>query len=77
MKRYMELLWARNRSATGDKKSDRQYAYDFGSKFLQQTSHIRESGRMTDEETEAWDAVQKLVQQYAANPGITTGSTDS
>ncbi|MEM9079542.1 MAG: hypothetical protein AAGC74_02490 [Verrucomicrobiota bacterium] len=71
MKRYMELLWERNKTATSESLSDKQQAYNFGHQFLEQTRHIRSSDRMDETDRVLWDAVEDLVLKYEANPSVT------
>lgn len=67
LKRYMELLWERNKPA-GKNAADRQFAYETGYKFLKATAAIPNNSRVPEEEKALWKEVQKLVTTYEANP---------
>ena len=70
LKRYMELLWGRNKGATDKTPADRQFAYETGYKFIKATTALIEGPRVPEEEKDLWKEVNKLVQTYEANPGI-------
>jgi tetratricopeptide (TPR) repeat protein len=70
VKAYMELLWDRNTSGGEDRPSDRQFAYQIGAKFLEQTTRIRNNSKVPDAEKALWDEVQTLTRRYEANPNI-------
>jgi len=72
IRRVMEILWERNKpkgAKVGEallKKDDRQTAYDIGKRFLKSTHRIRTTNKkMTDDEKETWDVVEKLAKKYA------------
>jgi len=68
LKRYMELLWARNKGATDKNQADRQFAYETGYKFIKATTKLVASDRVPDDEKDLWKEVNNLVQTYEANP---------
>ncbi|HEX5791219.1 MAG TPA: tetratricopeptide repeat protein, partial [Luteolibacter sp.] len=68
MKRWMELLWERNQPGTGDVYGDRQGAYVQGAKYILSTQHFKD--KMLEADRKLWDDVDRLVQQYEANPDI-------
>jgi tetratricopeptide (TPR) repeat protein len=67
-KRWMELLWERDMAAVGGNAPDRQGAYNGGFSYVDSTSRLVE--KMTQEEKDMWNAVQDLVKDYEARPGI-------
>jgi tetratricopeptide (TPR) repeat protein len=67
MKRWMEILWKRGGTTKG--KSDRQYAYEGGYKYLKMTSQAVK--KATKKEKEMWDEVRQLTEKYAANTNTT------
>lgn len=67
-KRWMELLWERDQPGVEGKPSDRQGAYNGGYNYVDSTRRIYE--KMTQEEKEQWKAVEDLVKEYEARPGI-------
>lgn len=71
MKRYMELLWERNKTAPDPKTfGDRQGAYVAAANYVKNTSGLQD--RMQPSELEAWKEVEALMKQYEANPNIKT-----
>jgi hypothetical protein len=66
MKRWMEILWSRGGTTKG--KSDRQYAYEGGYKYLKMTSQAVK--KATTNEKEMWDEVFQLTESYEANSDI-------
>ena len=77
LKRYMELLWARNKPATKKSPADRQFAYEFGYKYIQASADIPNNDRVPEEEKDLWKEVQKLVRSYEANPATKAIEKDS
>ena len=69
-KRILEITWDRNNPAEPPKKSDRQTAYEFGWNYIDGTKHIRAGNDIKEEEKEAWDEVEALVQEYENAPAI-------
>lgn len=67
-KRWMELLWERDLAAVGTNAADRQGAYNGGYSYVDSTRRIYD--KMTQEEKEIWNAVEDLVKEYEARPGI-------
>ena len=67
MKRWMEILWKRGGTTKG--KSDRQYAYEGGYKYLKMTSQAVK--KATKKEKEMWDEVYQLTKSYEALSDIT------
>jgi hypothetical protein len=67
-KRWMELLWDRDSAGVDGKPGDRQGAYNGGYNYIDSTRRIYE--KMTQEEKEIWNAVEELVKEYEARPGI-------
>lgn len=70
LKRYMEMLWSRNKAASDKTPADRQFAYETGYKFIKATTALIAGPRVPEEEKDLWKEVNKLVQSYEANPGI-------
>ena len=66
--RWMELLWERNQPAAGNGRPDRQAAYEHGARYIQLTSRFKD--KLTKEELEPWQVVEKLVKTYGASPEI-------
>ena len=67
--RWMELSHKRNKASTGPNvASDRQGAYQRGYQFLELTGRFKE--KMTPEEVKLWERVQKLTDQYEADPNV-------
>ncbi|MDB4541517.1 hypothetical protein N9192_01335 [Akkermansiaceae bacterium] len=64
MKRWMELLWARN-SADTKGANDRQKAYELAWKWVDSTKGF--VSKATDSEQAAWEAVQARVSEYEAH----------
>ena len=60
--RWMELLWIRNKPAVGNGGSDRESAYKQGANYIKLTSRFKD--RLTREELELWQVVEKLVKTY-------------
>lgn len=67
-KRWMELLWERDAAGVDGKPGDRQGAYNGGYNYVDSTRRIYE--KMTQEEKQMWNAVEELVKEYEARPGI-------
>jgi hypothetical protein len=67
-KRWMELLWERDAAGVDGKPSDHQGAYDGGYKYVDMTRRLYD--KMSQEEKEMWNAVEELVKEYEARPGI-------
>ena len=70
LKRYMEMLWERNKPATAKTPADRQFAYETGYKFIRATENIIQGPRVPEEEKELRKEVQELVRTYEANSSI-------
>ncbi len=69
IKRWMELSYKRNKASTGPNvASDRQGAYQRGYQFLELTGRFKD--KMTPEEVKLWQSVQKLTDQYEADPNV-------
>ena len=67
--RWMELSYKRNKASTGPNvTSDRQGAYQRGYQFLELTGRFKD--KMTPEEVKFWERVQKLTDQYEADPNV-------
>jgi tetratricopeptide (TPR) repeat protein len=67
--RWMELSYKRNKASTGPGvTSDRQGAYQRGYQFLELTGRFKD--KMTPEEVKFWERVQKLTDQYEADPNV-------
>lgn len=67
-KRYMELLWERDSAGVDGKPGDKQGAYNAGYGYVDSTRRILE--KMSPAEKELWTAVETLVKEYEASPGI-------
>jgi len=67
-KRFMELLWQRDKPGVDGKPSDRQGAYNWGRSFTDDTRRLLE--QMSEEEREMWREVEALVEQYVADPDV-------
>jgi tetratricopeptide (TPR) repeat protein len=67
MKRWMEILWDRDKITKG--KSDRQYSYEGGYKYLKMTSQAVK--KATKKEKEMWGEVDVLTKSYGSRDGIT------
>ncbi|MBK1832568.1 tetratricopeptide repeat protein [Roseibacillus ishigakijimensis] len=67
LKRYMELLWNRNKAATDKNPADRQFAYRVGHEFITATASIPTNDRVPEEEKELWNEVRELVLTYEAH----------
>ena len=70
LKRYMELLWARNNAAGEKTPADRQFAYETGAKFTKASANILQNAKVPEEEKDLWKEVQSLTQSYEANPNV-------
>jgi tetratricopeptide (TPR) repeat protein len=69
IERWMELSYKRNKASTGPNvSSDRQGAYQRGYQFLELTGRFKD--KMTPEELKLWERVQKLTDQYEADPNV-------
>lgn len=69
MKRWMELMWDRNKPAADQfAMSDRQAAYQQGFTYIELTSRFKD--KFPEEELELWNPVEKLVKTYESSPGI-------
>ncbi len=67
--RWMELSYKRNKASTGPNvASDRQGAYQRGYQYLELTGRFKD--KMTAEEVKLWERVQKLTDQYEADPNV-------
>jgi tetratricopeptide (TPR) repeat protein len=67
MKRWMEILWDRGAITKG--KSDRQYSYEGGYKYLKMTSQAVK--KATEKEKEMWGEVLQLTKSYEARSDTT------
>jgi len=68
---WMKLSYQRNRKSDDPKvQADRQGAYAGGYRFLELTGRFKD--KMTPEELVMWEQVQKLTDQYAADPNVKT-----
>lgn len=66
---WMELLYKRNKPAPdATTPADRQGAYQGGYNYLDLTGRFKD--KMTKEDRELWDKVQKLTERYVADPGV-------
>ena len=69
---WMKLLWDRNKPAANPadpaNPGDRQGAYNGGATFTQLTNRFKD--KMTEQDRELWQEVEKLVQQYEADPNV-------
>ncbi len=68
MESWMKILWMRNKQGDERTMSDRQGAYEGGWKYIDQTARFKD--KMTADDLELWLVVEKLVQQYEANPAV-------
>ena len=69
VERWMELSYKRNKASSGPNvTSDRQGAYQRGYQFLELTGRFKD--KMTPEEVKLWERVQKLTDQYEADPNV-------
>jgi hypothetical protein len=70
-KRAMEIFWDRNGTAANG-VPDRQGAYNMGRSYVDQTRRIvtGDDVKATDEEVAMWKEVERLVEQYVANPEV-------
>ncbi len=67
--RWMELSYKRNKGSTGPGvTSDRQGAYQRGYQYLELTGRFKD--KMTADEVKLWERVQKLTDQYEADPNV-------
>ncbi|QTN32459.1 tetratricopeptide repeat protein [Akkermansiaceae bacterium] len=68
---WMKLSFQRNRKSDDPRvQSDRQGAYAGGYRFLELTGRFKD--KMSPEEVVMWERVQKLTDQYAADPNVKT-----
>ena len=65
---WMKLSYQRNKPASEGVQGDRQGAYAGGYRFLDLTGRFKD--KMTPEEVIMWDKVQKLTDQYEADPNV-------
>ena len=69
IQRWMELSYKRNKASSGPNvTSDRQGAYQRGYQYLELTGRFKD--KMSPEEVKLWDRVQKLTDQYDADPNV-------
>ncbi len=69
IKRWMELLWQRNRPSNDPNiPSDRQGAYEGGFKYTEITGPLKP--QMTGDELKLWQEVEKLVKTYEGDPNV-------
>ena len=69
IQRWMELSHKRNKASSGPNvTSDRQGAYQRGYQYLELTGRFKD--KMSPEEVKLWDRVQKLTDQYDADPNV-------
>ena len=69
VERWMTLSHKRNKASTGPNvTSDRQGAYEGGYRYLELTGRFKD--KMTPEEVKLWERVQKLTDQYEADPNV-------
>lgn len=75
-KAMMELMWKRNKPASGDrlkgtfKQSDHWRAWTTGQDYVTQVRKAGIEPKMTPAERDAFNEVVKLLAQYAADPGV-------
>lgn len=75
-KAMMELMWKRNKPASGDrlkgtfKQSDHWRAWTTGDNYVDQIRKAGIEAKMTPAERDAFNEVVKLLAQYAADPGV-------
>ena len=66
---WMKLSWDRNQSSKDPAvPGDRQGAYEGGAKYIKLTGRFKD--KMSDEDLELWNEVNKRMQTYEANPNI-------
>ncbi len=66
---WMELSYKRNNPSNDPNiPADRQGAYQGGYQYIELTSRFKD--KLTKEERELWDKVQKLVEKYVADPAV-------
>lgn len=66
---WMELLYKRNKPSNDPAiPADRQGAYQGGYNYLELTGRFKE--KMTKEDRELWDKVQRLTEKYVADPSV-------
>lgn len=66
---WMTLSSKRNRTSSDARvASDRQGAYEGGYRYLELTGRFKD--KMTAEEVKLWERVQKLTDQYEADPNV-------
>jgi hypothetical protein len=70
-RRAMEIFWARNGTAANG-VPDRQGAYNLGRRYIDRTRRIvtGDDVKASAEEVEMWKEVERLVEQYVANPEV-------
>lgn len=69
MLRWMELSYKRNNTSNDPKvAADRQGAYQGGYAYIEQTGRFKD--KLTKEERELWNKVEKLVEKYVADPSV-------
>jgi len=68
VKNWMDLLWQRNVPANGKTLSDRQIAFDGGTRYLNLTTGFKD--KVGNEESERWREVEAQVKTYRADPTI-------
>lgn len=66
---WMTLSYKRNRTSNDPKiPSDRQGAYEGGYRYLELTGRFKD--KMSPAEVKLWERVQKLTDQYVADPSV-------
>lgn len=66
---WMELSYNRNNKSDDPKvPSDRQGAYEGGHRYLELTGRFKD--KMTPEEVELWEKVEKLTAKYVTDPNV-------
>lgn len=66
---WMELLYRRNKPSNDPNiPADRQGAYQGGYNYLELTGRFKD--KMSKEDREQWDKVQKLTEKYVADPAV-------
>lgn len=66
---WMELSWQRNKvSSDPASPSDRQGAYENGSRYIKRTMSFKE--KMTESDLALWNQVELKVKEFEASPGI-------
>jgi len=69
--RWMELSYKRNKASTGPNvTSDRQGAYEQSYQYLELTRRPEVRNKMSPDEVNLWERVQKLNDQYEADPNV-------